>query len=120
MSRLKAYPITKEDVAPLMAAAKDDNHSVLFPTHVIKSGGDIVGYISICNTPIVNVWVDSKKVGAMDTMRMLDVIDGSLRMRGTPEYIMPCAKSSPFFPNMERLGFSPIGENVWFHKNLTS
>jgi hypothetical protein len=120
MSRLKTYPISKEMLAPLVEAAKGDNHEVLFPTHVVKNGNEIVGYLSVCSTPIVNIWLDSKSVAAADSMRLMDLIDGHLRMSGVKEYIMPCAKSSPFFNNMERMGYGVLGENVWFHKNLNN
>lgn len=106
------------DIGPLVSLAASDNHCVLYPTHVIRKDGQVAGYVSVCATPIVNVWLHTQKVEALDSVRLLGKLDDYMRMIGQDSYIMPCAKTSPFYPNMERLGFTVLGENVWHLKNL--
>ena len=112
-------PITAEDLEPLKRAAAEDDHAVVYPTHMIERDGEIVGYVSVCATPIVNVWLDSKKVQALDSVRLLTRLEQRLEAEGLRQYIMPCAKDSPFFKRMVRLGFRAVAENVWFLKQLT-
>lgn len=113
-------PIRESDYPELQRRAALDNHGVWYPTHIVKKGGEISGYISICNTPIVNVWLDSKTIVARDSVQLLSTIENVMRMTGRCDYVMPCSKDSPFFNNMPRLGYSVMGENVWFHKNLNT
>lgn len=115
---MKLFPFKPHRRSELDQVAADDDHFVLYPTHTIDDGDLIVGYASVCATPIVNVWLHSKKVKALNSFRLLSTLEGALRMQGLKEYIMPCSRISPFFPNMERLGYSVLGENVWFHKDL--
>lgn len=110
--------IKQSEFNDLRTAAALDNHAVWYPTHIIKKNGAINGYISICNTPIVNVWLDSKTLVARDSVQLLNTLENVMRMSGRQDYVMPCSKDSPFFNNMSRLGYSVMGENVWFHKDL--
>jgi hypothetical protein len=118
MSSAIIRQIKPEEVARLIELAAADKHSVLYPTHLITKDDGIHGYISVCNTPIVNVWLDSKKLVARDSIQLLNVLENVMRMTGRDNYIMPCSKDSPFYPNMARLCYSAIGETVLFHKNL--
>jgi hypothetical protein len=113
-------PITAEDLQPLIEAAKKDNHVVLYPTHVIKNNDEIIGYTSVCATPVVMVWADSQKVSAAQSVILLKNLEKELQQSGIKEYLMPCAKDSPYFPHMTKLGFTVLGENVWHFKNLTN
>jgi hypothetical protein len=111
-------PIKATDIDELRKRAALDNHGVWYPTHLIKKDGEISGYVSVCTTPIVNVWLDSKKLVARDSVQLLNTLENVMRMTGRQDYVMPCSPDSPFFPNMQRLGYSVMGENVWFHKDL--
>jgi len=119
MSCLKIVPFIKERRAELEAVAQADDHMVMYPTHTVNDGSDMVGYLSVFSIPTVNVWLHTKRVRALDSVRLLAQMNGALGMNGVREYIMPCLKTSPFYPNMERLGFRPIGDVTWFYKDLT-
>ena len=93
----------------LNAAARADNHIALFPTHAVWKGGKIVGYGSINATPMVNVWLSSKDLGPRDSVQLLGVAEALASNAGLSQIIMPCADSSPFFPMMEKLGFTRLG-----------
>ena len=118
MSETTFSPITPSELQALVAAAAEDKHTVLFPTHVIRRGEEIVGYLSICATPIVNVWAHSKKVNALQSVRLMHKLDDELKKNGVGTYIMPCSKDSPYYPHMQKLGYSVLGENVWHFKQL--
>ena len=118
MSETTFSPITPDELQALVAAAADDHHSVLFPTHVIKRDGEIVGYLSVCATPIVNVWAHSKKINALQSVRLMHKLEDELKSNGILNYIMPCAKDSPYYPHMQKLGYTALGENVWHLKQL--
>lgn len=109
---------TAEEMADLVTAAASDNHGVLFPTHLVKSDGDTVGYVSICAMPIVHVWLDSRRVHALQSIRLLRKADAMLRDAGIQSYVIPCSKESPFYAHMERMGFSILGETVLFQRTL--
>lgn len=118
MAAAQLLPLDPALLPALRAAARADEHALLFPTHVVSKGGDLVGYASLDATPIVNVWLDSKRVVALDSVRLLVAAEQRLHERGIRTYVMPCARTSPFFPHMGRLGFKLLGENVWFVKTL--
>jgi hypothetical protein len=93
----------------LVANAKTDDHVVLFPTHAVWKGGEIVGYGSINATPIVNVWLHSEKIGPRDSVQLLGVAEALATTQGLKQIIMPCAENSPFYPMMDKLGFHRLG-----------
>jgi len=106
------------DAQALTEAARSDGHRVLYPTDIIKQGDEVVGYISVCATPIVTVWAHSKKIKAIQSVRLLQNLEDRMRAQGMNHYIMPCEKTSPYFPYMQKLGFVPFSENVWHFRNL--
>jgi len=112
-------PFSLEDFNPLVEAAKKDNHMVLYPSHILKNNdNDIIGYASVCSAPVVMVWSDSKKMTALQSVRVLHEVEDKLKLMGIKQYLMPCAKISPYFKYMPKLGFSELGESVWHIKNL--
>lgn len=118
MPKATIQPLHPEDIPVLQAAAAADRHGVLYPSDGVWKDGQLVGYASICTTPIVHVWLDSRRVTAIDSVRLLAQLDARLRAQGMSSYLMPCAKTSPFSPCMRRLGFVRLGETVLFDKNL--
>lgn len=100
---------SQTEVDQLVEAAKSDNHIVLFPTHAVWKGGEIVGYGSINNTPMVNVWLHSKRIAPRDSIQLLGIAEALASSQGLKHIVMPCADTSPFFPMMEKLGFERLG-----------
>jgi len=100
---------TQAEFDALDQAAKADNHIALYPTHAVWKSGEIIGYGSINATPMVNVWLHSQKLGPRDSVQLLGVAEALAANAGLSQIIMPCAQNSPFFPMMEKLGFSRLG-----------
>jgi hypothetical protein len=110
LRRVAFEPIAgPEQVKDLLLAAAADDHIVIAPSHVARLGDDLVGYASIGSIPVVNVWLDSQRVKAIDSLRLLRAAEQASRDMGIRQWLMPCAHTSPFYPHMERLGFKRLG-----------
>jgi len=105
-------------VQNLKHAAAQDNHTVIAPTHVVTKGGQIVGYGSLGGMPTLHVWLDSKQVHAVESLRLLETIEAVAASQGVRTVLMPCAEESPFAMHMERMGFTKLGATVLYVKNL--
>ena len=93
----------------LLQAAAADDHVVIAPSHVATQDGQVVGYASLGSIAVVNVWLDSQRVKALDSLRLLKQAESVAKATGLRQYLMPCAHTSPFLPHMERLGFTKLG-----------
>lgn len=100
---------SQEDVKKLLDLAREDEHTVLFPTHLVTKHGEIVGYGSINAMPMVNVWLHSRKVKARDSLHLLNIAENIAANTGLKSFVMPCSQHSPFHPHMEKLGFNRLG-----------
>lgn len=115
---ITATQFTVDRMPSLVAAAAADDHCVLYPTEVFEKNGEIVGYVSVFGMPIVNVWLDSKKVTARDSLYLLGRMNQGIKAKGIGSYVMPCAEISPFYPKMDKLGFSKLGSTTLFYKEF--
>lgn len=111
-------PLTQADKEALVVAAAKDDHGVLYPTHVILKNNEIVGYFSLCITPLVNVWFDSKKLNARDSLNAISVIENIARLSGFKELVVPCQEQSPFFKLMNKMGYTDLGPTHMTRKEL--
>ena len=105
----RVRPARLEDLPALQQAAAEDDHCVIAPTHLILKDSEIVGYMSICATPVVNAWVSTKKVKARDSITLLSVAESLAESKGEKRVILTCAQGSPFYPLMERFGYKRLG-----------
>lgn len=111
-------PLKQEEYEPLKEVAKADNHQLLFPTHIVRGDSGILGYASVCATPILNLWLDSKRVGAREGILVLNTIEQGLRMAGREAIVAPCAQESPFYQHIEKLGYECLGHTTLNLKKL--
>ena len=129
MERARLVPLAPRDkteaeafvdkIEALRAAAADDNHGVVAPTHVMVKGGEVVGYLSLGAMPTVHLWFDSKQAHASDSLKMMEMGELILQERGVRQYAIACAEESPFTAQMERLGYRKLGATVLWVKELT-
>ena len=82
-----------EDYDALTKAAAADGHPVYAPSTVYEKDGEIVGYYSM-SVPLVMTWQHTKKMGPLDSVKVLGHIEGSLR--AFPFVCLPCDPESPF------------------------
>lgn len=114
----KLGPIEPYEVVELLKLAEADKHVVIAPTHLVRNEDNaIVGYLSI-KLPWISIWMDSRKNSARDSLEVQKLLESHLTMMGVTEYLMPCAETSPYFKHMEKLGFTRLGAQVVFRKEL--
>jgi len=109
---------TADEFQRLKDAAAADNHRIVLATHLIQKDGEIVGYGSVNGAPLVNVWLDSRKVEALESVRLLRRLTDGLSFTGARNVLMPCGENSPFYPVMEKLGFERLGSTTLHLKGL--
>jgi len=97
-------------------AASDGGHIVGPASFIARRGEQIIGSFSV--VPMVWVWADTRVAKAKDSVQGLQLIESHLRLQGNKVYGMPCRKTSPFFPVMEKLHFLECTEYQTFLKNL--
>lgn len=101
-----------------MLAAAKDGHCPICPTQEAVKDGEIVGAVSLGSVPLVHVWMDSKRVKARDSVRLLRELEERAARMGFRVICCPCTDSSPYRPVMERLGFLDGGGMRLFYKQI--
>ena len=116
-----SYPVIRKiDTVELgnavAEAAKADNDSMAFPTHVVLKDGEIAGGICMAGIPLVMVWNHTQKIKARDSMFINGVIESVMNDRGPEGYFLACNDRSPYIDHMEKLGYRPIWPTNIFYK----
>jgi hypothetical protein len=96
-------------------AAADEHSGVYCPTHVSMLGGEIVGYLSIAQLPVVLCWQHREKVKPLDSMKLLSFINGALS--GVKFHLIPCDPVSPYNTLLEREGYVRYTKPVHLYVN---
>lgn len=106
-------PVQDWDLAPLKAAAGDDGHVVIAPTHVIWKEGELAGYVSLGRMPLLLSWLHTHKIKARDTQYVLNLCE-NLASAAAPGGVLcvPCVEQSPLRPYMEKFGYGISAERV--------
>jgi hypothetical protein len=102
MNTIDISPFRPEDGPNLVKAAAADGHSVYYPSFVFTKNKEIVGYYSIA-VPMVLSWQDSKKMTALDSIKELGHIEGSLC--NAPIVAIPCDPESPYMHFLPKQGY---------------
>ena len=108
---------SQADLATLRQLATSDGHGVFRPTHLFRDGpeNEIVGYLSHSPLPFVAaLWTHSQRVNALRSARALAQLAAVARFNGAPAQLMRCDATSPYFPEMTRLGFRALGPTHLF------
>jgi len=101
----------------LSQAARQDNHSFDFPTHVLTKEGRIVGGASLLGTPLVDVWFSTTDMSPVDTYRALGALDREARALKIPSVVVPVAEGSPLQKLLTKArGFHEIGRFTHYQK----
>lgn len=108
----------QERLQALVQAAAADHHQVVAPTHAVIKGETIVGYASMAGLPTMHVWLDSTRVHAGESLRLLETALAVMADKGVRAVCVPCGTESPFAAHMERLGFTKLGPTVLYVRSL--
>ena len=99
---------TLDQEARVLQSARDNNHSMICPTHFVERNGEIIGASSLGSIPLVLVWHHNEKVSAKDSMHLKLVYDSIMETKRLPRYFIACDESSPYNKHMNRLGYKHI------------
>jgi len=91
----------------VVAAAAEDGHAVIHPTHAVLRGNEIVGYGSLGAVPMFFAWLDTHKLSGPESFRAWAAAEKLLVGRGP--VCLPCMDDSPLLPFIARKGYVKIG-----------
>ncbi len=115
---VRVIPITNEDFfIRVLEACHEDDDDIYAPTHAVMKGDKIVGAFALM-VPMVNWWMkrDSTSRESWAVSRCMETL---LMDKDVEGYVMPCNINSPYYNNMERLGFEPVEDDMkFFHRKL--
>jgi len=120
MSYPSIIPIrTKEDLSKVIAAAKDDNHTPLFPTHGVVKEGSIIGAFSAFAVPFAWYWASTEKCTPRDSAFLLSYCMGMARDRSAPGIIVSFREKSNYEKAIqEHFDFTSMDHKLYI-KDLT-
>jgi hypothetical protein len=102
MNTVNIRPFREVDRAALLASAAEDKHSVYFPSFVYEKNNEIIGYYSVA-VPAVLTWQHSKKMTALDSIKVLGHVEGTLC--NSPLVCFPCDPDSPYMRFLPKQGY---------------
>jgi hypothetical protein len=108
------------DFEKLIPLAKEDNHGVYVPTHLVMKGSKIAGFFSVGapGVPVVFAWLSTKEISPRESFSLINTVENFVAMHGAQSVAFPVPKSSPFHELMPQLGFQNTGEYTFFVKKL--
>jgi hypothetical protein len=108
-----------EDIEGLRHAATEDNHILLFPTHVVIKDGQYIGYFSIASIPLTEFWMHSTKSSPRDSSIAIKWAESLVNERGHSTVITCIGSNSNFRPVIEKhFGYNKIYDTSIFIKQL--
>jgi len=73
----------------------------LFPTHMIRMEGEVVG--SLClSSPTVHMSMDKSKMKVRDSLLMLNIMDSLMIENGIKNYLFACEETSPYHQILDK------------------
>ena len=119
MERVQLRPIRPGELAGLVAAAREDAHECVLPSHVVLKGGEIIGYVGLVHhVCLANVWMHSQKAGPLDSLAGLTALEALAAEHGGRVIVMPCDTKSPYYGKLGKLGYATLGESTITMKGL--
>lgn len=117
---LKLIPLTAELSEKLDAAAAEDRHGVILPTHVVMRDGEVIGYGSLGRASLFFAWMSSKRATPRESFRAWELAEEELRRAGHDVICLPCEESSPFAPFMQKRDYLKLGHAAFNLKVLAA
>lgn len=108
---------SEEEYKKIVEAAAADNHGTFFPTLAITKGEEVVGYFSIGALPLIMMWLSTVRLNARESMNLLNTME-AVAAKDSRFIAVPCPKDSPFYPLMEKMGYTNKGNYDLFVKEV--
>lgn len=102
--------------ALLAAAAADENHVPIAPTHYVCKDGEIVGCFHAGWT--CYWWMHSRKCNLRDSTHVMGILQATLLQLNIDRCNMFMSRNSNYYPLMQRLGFEERQQLVLFSRPL--
>lgn len=110
---------TEQQLRALIDAAGADNHSLLYPSHLVSKNDELLGAFSLFNSPLLNVWLHSKKISPRESLMLYATVENVARVQGVKSILLPCTDQSPLSKYLAALGYSPICKTTLHQKILS-
>lgn len=93
----------------LKAAAADDGHGVIEPTHAVLRADAVIGYVSLGVVPMLYAWMDRNRATARESFTVWDLAEQHLKRAGHKSVCLPVESNSPFAPFTAKRGYQNLG-----------
>lgn len=110
--------VNQDERLKVISAAKEDNENLLFPSHLVRKNGDIVGAWSLAMMPLCLGWNHSKKITSRDSLIISGIVDTLMLERNFNFYFIACDSDSNYYPYMEQVGYKFVWPTNMFYKQL--
>lgn len=111
----------RDEFDDLLKVTKKEGSDVpLYPTHIVRQKGaiPIVGYVSIFNLPIVDMWLDKSSTTASDVLEAKEKSENICREMGLKTVIIRADKECQIAKHLESWGYSYIKSVDLYFKEL--
>lgn len=119
-NKLWLRKVRGDELAALADLAQDDKHELIAPSHAFLKGGELVGYASIAQVPLVLPWFHTTRCKPADSYYFVNQVENLVAECMGPNQDLICVPfvpGSPFEPHIGRLGFVNAGKvNLTFKK----
>lgn len=93
---------TKEEISTLQKVALEDNHIIIYPTHTVFRGSEVIGGFSLFTMPVLMFWMHSGKAKLRDSLQVNCAINTLAREKGLTSFALLYNESSPYAPHLEK------------------
>lgn len=91
---------TQEEFLEVKRLAKEDQHDVIAPTHLVMKGGKVCGYMSLAAIPVSLVHLYTKDMEALDSFNAINIAECVMQGGGAKFVVTMIGKESPFHKTM--------------------
>ena len=105
--------IEKEDIEPLMAMAKEDEHPLYRPSHIIEKDGEMVGSVAMATIPMITLYVKKDADLTFGVRELERRITGMLKEAGYSDIAVVIDPGCGAFKMMPDLGYELTLAPLW-------
>lgn len=99
---------SKDQLQWIIQLAAEDQHNVINPTDLVVKDGEIVGYMSIANTPMVVGHFSTKVLKSRDSFNLIHIAEHIVKRTAGQNVVWPVGINSPFYKYFPEMGYSEL------------
>ena len=104
--QLKPFSGNPDEYAQLAELTRKENHSMIQPTNTIWKNGQIVGCFGVSVVPIVSTFFSTQHMQARDSVQAINTMEQILFHTGAKGIFVPLNINAPFYPLLEKMGYT--------------